>query len=307
MNSSQSYCPLDNKIYPIDDENKKIFAPGFVGFSGNVNSSICSKKYENSLIIENKSTNNTNDNYKNNTIFTNLSLNENTIKNNNNNSTNDHIIFPSVNKNEKTVIFKISKEQKKKSSDRKANKIKRFKYQFFHHFLIIIANKIIEKFGEKKIFIKANKNLMENLDIKPNIALFNSTIETFFCFEKSTKYSRKYKNFHNKTLLNKYKNDNEFKKFINMKIIDLYNIFKADNCKQILKKEFNIECEKSMNSILKNLENKLKKDYVEGLKKIWNNIYKFFNENNKNIKYEDDNIEHVWKINEPPYKNNLKK
>ena len=59
---------------------------------------------------------------------------------------------------------------------------------------------------------------MENLNIKPNLDLLNSPIETFFCYEISLENLDENERFHNKKLSNKYKKYKEFKKFIKIKL-----------------------------------------------------------------------------------------
>ena len=157
------------------------------------------------------------------------------------------------------------------------NKINKFKTTFYQKFIIDIANILKDKSiitNEK--FIKINKKVIKDLNIKKNLILLNSNIEKLFSYEISDKYFNKKKQS-NKNLMDKIKNLNEFNKlFFETKICDLYKIFIQDNCSEIIKKKFSIETNRSLKYYLKKINDL---HYRNSLEETWKNIYVFFDDN----------------------------
>jgi len=192
----------------------------------------------------------------------------------------------SIQNTESMEIIKLIKRGRKKIGDesiRKNNKFRidneiyKFKTKFYQIFLIEICNKLIEKFfpNETSRFKKIDKNIIKNLNIKKNIKLLNSPLKDFLSFNISDKYNKKYEKEYNKNLLKKYENKNDyFKTLFESKIDSLYKIFINDNCVNIIKNIFTIECKFSLNYFLNEIDDK---KYKESLETNWKNIYSFFN------------------------------
>ena len=157
------------------------------------------------------------------------------------------------------------------------NQISKFKTNFYQNFLISISNIIIEKyFGEKEKFLKSNKEVITKLNIKENLKLLNSQLKDFLSFDISNKYDKDAK--HNKRLMEKYINKNKYINFLfETKIDALYKIFINDNCKDILKSLFTIDCDLSLKSLINSIKDDDQK-YKTELENTWKNIYSFFDE-----------------------------
>ena len=163
---------------------------------------------------------------------------------------------------------------------REDNLFKEFKTKFFQIYLIGICNKLIEKYSpnETQRFKKIDKNVINNLNVKPNLKLLNSPLKYFLSFDISDKY-KNCKKEDNKNLLKKYYDYNDYFKVLFETTIDaLYKIFINDNCKNINEKLFTIESDLSLNYFLNEIDDK---EYKNESEKIWKDIYSFFNLNKK--------------------------
>ena len=182
-------------------------------------------------------------------------------------------------KKEDAINFEIPRED---------NSIKEFKTKFFQKYLIGICNKLIEKYSpnETKRFKKIEKEVINNLNIKPNLKLLNSPLKYFLSYDISDKYKNCDKEY-NKNLLNKYSNFNDyFSVLFKTSINALYKIFINDNCVNINKKLFTIESDLSLKYFLNEIDNIKRKEYTE---KSWKDIYSFF-KNKKKIKSEKEDF-----------------
>ena len=156
------------------------------------------------------------------------------------------------------------------------NQINKFKTTFIQDFIINIANLLKEKcININKKFLKINKKVIKDLNIKKNINLLNSNVEKLFTYEISEKY--KYERYLNKKLMEKIINLNKFNKlFFETKIDDLYQIFIKENCCEIIKEKYSIETNKSLKYYLEKIKDI---NYRKCLEKSWKNIYDFFDYN----------------------------
>ena len=163
------------------------------------------------------------------------------------------------------------------------NSIKEFKTKFFQIYLIGICNNLIEKYSpnETKRFKKVKHKIISNLNVKPNLKLFNSTLKYFLSFDISDKY-KNYDKENNKNLLKKYQDYNIYFKVLFETTIDaLYKIFINDNCVNINKILFTIESSLSLNYFLNEIDNIERKEFSE---KKWKDIYSFFSKEIKSQK-----------------------
>ena len=164
------------------------------------------------------------------------------------------------------------------------NKIKKFKTHFYQNFLISISNIIIEKYfqEENEKFLKCTQGVIVKLNIKENLELLNSPLKDFLSFDISNKYSKD--SDHNKKLMEKYINKNLYINLLfETKIDALYKIFINDNCKNILESLFTIDCNLSLDNIIKSIKDD-DQYYKKVLKETWKNIYSFFDESKIKIK-----------------------
>ena len=160
------------------------------------------------------------------------------------------------------------------------NSIKEFKTKFFQIYLIGICNNLIEKYSpnETKRFKKVKHKIISNLNVKPNMKLFNSPLKYFLSFDISDKYKKCDKE-NNKNLLKKYQDYNIYFKVLFETIIDdLYKIFINDNCVNINKELFTIESNLSLNYFLNKINNIERKEVSEN---NWKDIYSFFDDEKK--------------------------
>ena len=181
--------------------------------------------------------------------------------------------------------MKVKKKEEKKKGDQSKrehdkyridNEIYKFKTKFYQIYLIEICNKLIEKYfpEEKRKFLKIDKKVIKNLNIKTNLKLLNSPLKEFLSFNVSDKHKNKFGIENNKNLVKKYIDSNlYFKVLFETKIDALYEIFINDNCVNINKKLFTIESNLSLNYFLNEIDDK---PYREDLEKNWKNIYSFF-------------------------------
>ena len=205
-------------------------------------------------------------------IIENLSTNE--ITNN---------LFKKTEPEKKIKEEKRGRKKKEESQDvisRPDNLIIEFKTNFFQIYLIGICNNLIEKYSpnETKRFKKVKHKIISNLNVKPNLKLFNSTLKYFLSFDISDKY-KNYDKENNKNLLKKYQDYNIYFKVLFETIIDdLYKIFINDNCVNINKELFTIESNLSLNYFLNKINNIERKEVSE---ENWKDIYSFFNDKKK--------------------------
>jgi len=182
------------------------------------------------------------------------------------------------------IIENKKKGRKKKGDQSKRehdkyridNEIYKFKTKFYQIYLIEICNKLIERYfpEEKRKFLKIDKKVIKNLNIKTNLKLLNSPLKEFLSFNVSDKHKNKFGIENNKNLVKKYIDSNlYFKVLFETKIDALYEIFINDNCVNINKKLFTIESNLSLNYFLNEIDDK---PYREDLEKNWKNIYSFF-------------------------------
>ena len=181
--------------------------------------------------------------------------------------------------------MKVKKKGRKKKGDQSKrehdkyridNEIYKFKTKFYQIYLIEICNKLIERYfpEEKRKFLKIDKKVIKNLNIKTNLKLLNSPLKEFLSFNVSDKHKNKFGIENNKNLVKKYIDSNlYFKVLFETKIDALYEIFINDNCVNINKKLFTIESDLSLNYFLNEIDDK---PYREDLEKNWKNIYSFF-------------------------------
>ena len=163
------------------------------------------------------------------------------------------------------------------------NSIKEFKTKFFQIYLIGICNNLIEKYSpnETKRFKKIDKKVIINLNVKPNLKLFNSPLKKFLSYDISDKY-KKCEKEDNRNLLKKYQDYNIYFKVLFETTIDaLYKIFINDNCVNINKILFTIESSLSLNYFLNEIDNIERKEFSE---KKWKDIYSFFSKEIKSQK-----------------------
>ena len=206
-------------------------------------------------------------------IIENVSSNENTYN-----------LIKNTESDKKTKEEKRGRKKKEESQDvipRWDNSIKEFKTKFFQIYLIGICNNLIEKYSpnETKRFKKIDKRVIINLNVKPNLKLFNSPLKYFLSFGISDKY-KKCEKENNKNLLKKYYNFNDyFKVLFETTIDDLYKIFINDNCVNINKILFTIESNLSLKYFLNEIDNINRKKYTE---EKWKDIYSFFSKEIKN-------------------------
>ena len=197
-----------------------------------------------------------------------------TIVNNDDNDMNTETNYFMKKKRGRKKIDDFSSSDKNKYS--LDNQINKFKTTFIQNFIIDIANLLKEKcININKKFLKINKKVIKDLNIKKNINLLNSNVEKLFTYEISEKY--KYERFLNKKLMEKIINLNKFNKlFFETKIDDLYQIFIKENCCEIIKEKYSIETNKSLKYYLEKIKDI---NYRKCLEKSWKNIYDFFDYN----------------------------
>ena len=183
------------------------------------------------------------------------------------NKINNNNVANTENLNNKTN----SNEHNKFSED---NKIRKFKTHFYQIFLITISNEIIKKYYKKETekFKKSAQEVITKLNIKENLELLNSPLKDFLKKNTGVKFDEN----HNKNLMEKYINKNKYIEFLfETKIDALYKILINDNCKNILKSLFTIDCDLSLDTLIESI-NDDDQYYKNELKKTWKNIYSFF-------------------------------
>jgi len=257
LNSDDSFCGfLEKNNYSYYDNNEEDFSRYI---------------FNQHFINENKD----NNEYEKSNLF--QKVNEINIENFSTNNSIQNIESMEIINHIKRGRKKIGDESIRKNNKfRIDNEIYKFKTKFYQIFLIEICNKLIEKYFPKETdrFKKIDKKVIKNLNIKKNLKLLNSPLKDFLSFNISDKYKRNFGKENNKNLFEKYQNKNYyFKSLFETKIDSLYKIFINDNCVNIIKNIFNIDCKLSLNYFLNKIDDL---EYKKSLETNWKNIYSFF-------------------------------
>jgi len=218
---------------------------------------------------------------------------ENCAKINNNNITSNQKIVNDVkkenlplNENENKLIIKKGRRKKSdnllgyktsRSKYAKDNLIHKFKTFFFHKFLVNLLNSLIRsRYESQKYSIKKFDNKMiKNVTIKFNLHLMNSKISNILTYSISNKYSS-FESKHNKKILNTISKDKFFKKILDTKLDNLYQIYISDDCQDTLENKFRLI--EKINNLNEDIdENQSENEYKNKLKDCCQNIYTFFN------------------------------
>jgi hypothetical protein len=124
----------------------------------------------------------------------------------------------------------------------KDNIIRKIKTHFINNFLINLINILIkEKLNKNYIIRKLRNEISRDITIKYNIYLFNQTLEQLYSSEISNQFKSIIRKSANKKIINQIKKEDFFNKFLNIKVKDIYNIYINKNCKEILKKNYDIQ------------------------------------------------------------------
>jgi hypothetical protein len=124
----------------------------------------------------------------------------------------------------------------------KDNIIRKIKTHFINNFLLNLINVLIsEKITNKYIIRKIRNEISKDITIKYNIYLFNQTLEQLYSSEISNQFKSIIRKSANKKIINQIKKEEFFNKFLNIKVKDIYNIYINKNCKEILKKNYDIQ------------------------------------------------------------------
>ena len=159
----------------------------------------------------------------------------------------------------------------------KDNLIHKFKTFFFQRFLVNLLNSLIRtRYESQKYSIKKFENKMiKNVTIKYNLHLMNSKISKILTYEISDKYSS-FDSKYNEKILNIISKDKFFKDILNLELHKLYEIYKSDECQDILENKFKLI--EKINNLSDDIdENQSEIEYKNKLKDICQNIYSFFN------------------------------
>ena len=147
-----------------------------------------------------------------------------------------------IKRGRKTNYEKNSKNYTIRSKFAKDNIIRKIKTHFINKFLINLINILInEKLNKKYIIRKLRNEISKDITIKYNIYLFNQTLEQLYSSEISNQFKSIIRKSANKKIINQIKKEDFFNKFLNIKVKDIYNIYINKNCKEILKKNYDIK------------------------------------------------------------------